>query len=260
MSGQFTGPNERGIGDGAEADLIAGLPSSRNAVVSNSANSPVSSYMSQDSASSSTGKSNISWRVNKELMDKLIEMGISSVAAKKALFYTGNSSVEVAAAWIFENPDEDLETPLELDPSVEEMTASVAKSGATAADRSIRAVRQIYKMVFVVNSQLEMGVGKIAAQVAHAALGLHQILLQDEPKYGDSLFKWFEYGETKIVLKGDSTEHLVALEKDAMNVGLPVYLVQDAGKTQVRAGSTTVLAIFGRIDLVDSVTGSLSLL
>lgn len=255
MSDQLTAQSERGIGDGAEADLIAGLPS-RSSINSDS---PVSSYMSQG-ASSSTGKVNTSWTVNKELMEKLVEMGIASVTAKKALYYTGNSSVEVAAAWIYENPDADLETPLELDPSVEEITASIATSGATAAERSIRAMRQIYKMVFVVNSELEMGVGKIAAQVAHAALGLHQILLQDESKYGDSLFKWFEYGETKIVLRGDSTEHLVRLETEAMEIDLPCYMVQDAGKTQVRAGSTTVLAIFGRVDLVDSVTGSLRLL
>ena len=38
-------------------------------------------------------------------------------------------------------------------------------------------------MVFVVNSELKMGVGKVAAQVAHAALGLHRTLL-DDPKRG----------------------------------------------------------------------------
>jgi PTH2 family peptidyl-tRNA hydrolase len=115
-------------------------------------------------------------------------------------------------------------------------------------------------MVFVVNTSLEMGVGKTAAQVAHAALGMHQILLQGEPKFGDSLLKWFEFGETKIVLKGDSTKHLVDIEKRAMEMGLPTYLVQDAGKTQVPVGSTTVLSIFGRVDVVDRVTGTLRLL
>lgn len=259
MSDQCTGQSERGIGDGAEADLIAGLPTGRS---STNSTSPVSSYMSAQSASSSSSsnKPKASWSANKELLEQLIEMGISSVAAKKALYHTGNSSVEVAAAWIFEDPNPDLETPLELDPLLDEVVASVCRSGATATDRSMKTIREIYKMVFVVNSQLEMGVGKIAAQVAHGALGLHQLLLQNESKYGDSIIKWFEYGETKIVLRGESSEHLVRLEKDAMDAGLPAYLVQDAGKTQVRAGSTTVLAIFGRVDLVDTVTGSLRLL
>jgi len=115
-------------------------------------------------------------------------------------------------------------------------------------------------MVFVVNSSLEMGVGKIAAQVAHAALGMHQILLQDETKYGDSLIRWFEFGETKIVLKGETTQHLIELEKKALELGLPTYLVQDAGKTQVKSGSTTVLCLYGQLDLVDKVTRSLRLL
>lgn len=115
-------------------------------------------------------------------------------------------------------------------------------------------------MVFVVNSDLNMGVGKTAAQVAHAALGLNQLLLQNESRYGGSLICWVETGETKIVLKGDSSAHLMQLEKAGMDAGLPVYLVQDAGKTQVPAGSTTVLSMFGRVDLVDSITGTLRLL
>lgn len=89
---------------------------------------------------------------------------------------------------------------------------------------------------------------------------MHQLLLQDEGKFGDSLIKWFEYGETKIVLKGDTTQHLIDLETKSLEFGLPSYLVQDAGKTQVPIGSTTVLCIFGRVDIVDKVTGSLRLL
>lgn len=51
-----------------------------------------------------------------------------------------------------------------------------------------------YKMVFVVNCELDMGVGKIAAQVAHAALGLHRILLENPQKYGQMLMNWEQFG------------------------------------------------------------------
>jgi len=51
-----------------------------------------------------------------------------------------------------------------------------------------------YKMVFVVNSELDMGVGKIAAQVAHAALGLHRQLLETPQKYGQMLMSWEQFG------------------------------------------------------------------
>ena len=43
--------------------------------------------------------------------------------------------------------------------------------------------------------------------------------------------------------------------------GLPTYVVQDAGRTEVAAGSCTVLAIGpGAKDKVDTVTGELKLL
>ncbi|UYV61682.1 hypothetical protein LAZ67_1005908 [Cordylochernes scorpioides] len=51
-----------------------------------------------------------------------------------------------------------------------------------------------HKMVFVANCSLAMGVGKLAAQVAHAALGLSRLLAQDEDKYGTMVLHWIEYG------------------------------------------------------------------
>lgn len=51
-----------------------------------------------------------------------------------------------------------------------------------------------YKMVFVVNSEFSMGVGKVAAQVAHSALGLHRVLLENPQKYGQMLMSWEQFG------------------------------------------------------------------
>lgn len=187
------------------------------------------------------------WQPNKEYLKVLIGMGVSKNAAEKALFYTGNKSPDLAAAWIFEHQDMDLETPLEAE--ADDVT-----------DEDSEMLTEVYKMVFVVNTGLEMGTGKIASQVAHAALGIHRLLLQDENKYGDMVLRWEEFGEVKVVLRGDSTQHLVELERQAMSLNLPTYLVQDAGRTQIPHGSTTVLCIMGRIDIVDKVTGSLRLL
>jgi hypothetical protein len=51
------------------------------------------------------------------------------------------------------------------------------------------------------------------------------------------------------------------LAQKAKSAGLPLYIVHDAGRTQVAAGSQTVLAVGpGPASLVDSVTGHLSLL
>lgn len=50
-----------------------------------------------------------------------------------------------------------------------------------------------YKMVFIVNTELGMGVGKTAAQVGHAALGIYRILQQDT-EYNDMLSHWEDLG------------------------------------------------------------------
>lgn len=51
------------------------------------------------------------------------------------------------------------------------------------------------------------------------------------------------------------------LAKQALARGLPAYIVHDAGRTQIAAGSQTVLAIGpGPKSVVDQVTGRLSLL
>ena len=44
----------------------------------------------------------------------------------------------------------------------------------------------LYKMVFIVNTELGMGVGKTAAQVGHATLGIYRILQQDR-EYNEML-------------------------------------------------------------------------
>ncbi|XP_042059918.1 peptidyl-tRNA hydrolase 2, mitochondrial-like isoform X3 [Salvia splendens] len=88
------------------------------------------------------------------------------------------------------------------------------------------------KMVLVVRQDLKMGSGKIASQCAHAATGMYADLVQ----------------RNKI--------------KDAAEtIGLPTFTVADAGRTQVSAGSKTVLAVGpGNKSAVDSVTGKLRLL
>ncbi|GAB6027277.1 hypothetical protein CHUAL_001560 [Chamberlinius hualienensis] len=184
----------------------------------------------------SSGTQSSEWRPNELFVKQLLDLGISRSLAEKALFHTGNISADVAAGWLLERndfSDDMIDTETNCD---------------------------MYKMVFVVNAELQMGIGKVAAQVAHATLGIHKVLLQGEDKYGEMLLEWESSGETKIVLRGENTNHLVELEKQALAFGLPTYMVQDAGRTQVPAGSTTVLVIFGKIDVVDIVTGKLRLL
>ena len=62
-----------------------------------------------------------------------------------------------------------------------------------------------YKMVFVVNTELGMGVGKTAAQVAHAALGIYRLLQQDTD-HAAMLSHWEDYG--CVVLQTNDAKHV----------------------------------------------------
>ena len=58
------------------------------------------------------------------------------------------------------------------------------------------------KMVFLVRQDLKMGAGKIAAQVAHAAIGLYDDIFEGDNNYQKSaLDYWFNLGQKKVVLK-----------------------------------------------------------
>lgn len=113
-------------------------------------------------------------------------------------------------------------------------------------------------MVFVVNHELKMGKGKIAAQVAHAAVKATLACGERDPALLDA---WLKTGQKKICVKGDSAQHLEQLSIDAKKNGLLANKIHDAGHTQIPAGSFTVLAIGPcRDEDIETVTGDLKLL
>ncbi|OCT85895.1 probable peptidyl-tRNA hydrolase 2 isoform X2 [Xenopus laevis] len=181
----------------------------------------------------STGEAQGAMEVNLDYLLQLKELDIPEEEAKKALIVTGNISAEEAAIFYFES----------LERLNEEMEDE----------------QNSHKMVFVVNMELPMGVGKIAAQVGHAAVGLYQVLIK-ESKTREMAYKWDEYGAKKVVLQGSTTAHLLELQALAISLNLPNYLVRDAGRTQIAAGSYTVLSIMGEAESVNVVTGKLKLL
>ncbi|MGI9006988.1 MAG: peptidyl-tRNA hydrolase Pth2 [Streptosporangiaceae bacterium] len=112
------------------------------------------------------------------------------------------------------------------------------------------------KLVLVVRTDLDMGRGKIAAQVAHAAVAAALAGL-GTPR----LRRWLADGQPKVVLRAGGEDELTTLAERAVAAGLAVDVVRDAGRTQVLAGTVTCCAI-GPDDsgAIDAVTGSLSLL
>ncbi|KAJ7958821.1 peptidyl-tRNA hydrolase 2, mitochondrial [Quillaja saponaria] len=117
---------------------------------------------------------------------------------------------------------------------------------------------QELKMVLVVRQDLKMKSGKIASQCAHAATGMYAELMQSQRSL---LRQWEQCGQPKIVVTCKNQQEMNRLREAAESIGLPTFVVADAGRTQVSAGSRTVLAVGpGPKASVDSVTGKLSLL
>ncbi|XVF89170.1 hypothetical protein PTKIN_Ptkin19aG0108400 [Pterospermum kingtungense] len=96
------------------------------------------------------------------------------------------------------------------------------------------------KMVLVVGQNLKMKSGKIASQCAHAATGMYAELMQSDRSL---LRQWEDCGQPKIVVTCKNQQEMNKLREAAENIGLPTFVVADAGRTQVSAGSKTVLAV-----------------
>ncbi|CAE1242069.1 PTH2 [Acanthosepion pharaonis] len=182
------------------------------------------------------------------LVQILLTLGFTREEAGEGLLCTGNNDADMAASWILENR-ESMQTARVLDVVFEQEQMG-----------SLFDCVDMYKMVIAVNSELKMGQGKMASQVAHACLGVYKEMVQTIDKYSKMLFAWQQYGETIVVVKVDKTVNLLELRDQAETLSLPHYLVQDAGLTQVAPGSATVLGIFGKVSDVDQVTGDLQLM
>jgi peptidyl-tRNA hydrolase, PTH2 family len=112
------------------------------------------------------------------------------------------------------------------------------------------------KLALVVRTDLDMGRGKIAAQVAHAAVAAVLAGLG-----GAILYEWLEDGQPKVVLKAQTADVMEGVIDQARAAGLAVELVHDAGRTQVPAGALTCCAIGpAPRDQVDAITAVLALL
>ena len=97
---------------------------------------------------------------------------------------------------------------------------------------------------FLVNTDLKMRKGKIAAQVAHG----ETLYMEDKfnkHSYGgmyDRYIKWKSGGMYKVVLKSTERE-MIEIMTVLDNFNTNYYVVRDFGLTQVPKNSFTVLAV-----------------
>lgn len=114
------------------------------------------------------------------------------------------------------------------------------------------------KQVIIVRKDLRMGSGKLAAQVAHAAILASE---KARNKNFDWFKEWFNVGQPKIILKVNSLNELEKIHKLGQFNNLSPAIVIDAGLTQLDPGTATCVGIGpAPANLIDKITGGLKLL
>ena len=164
----------------------------------------------------------------------------------------------------------ELVTELSLNGSVVHHTHRVVENGImTITERGIGHpdVVSVYrrspiKQIIVYRRDLKMRKGKIAAQVAHAAMRVFfqrgaasgtQLQIQLTP----AMSLWVQGRFTKVVLSVESEEDLLTIHQTALERGVPTALITDSGRTEFGGVPTRTTVAIGPAPstLIDPITG-----
>jgi len=109
------------------------------------------------------------------------------------------------------------------------------------------------KQVMAIRTDLKMGKGKQCAQCCHASLGAWESAQYEQPSWARA---WSRYGCAKIAVKCPSEEMMDGIAAACEAAGVPYYVVEDAGRTQVAPGSRTCCGIGpAPVEVIDQITG-----
>ena len=195
-------------------------------------------------------------KVNEEFLKNMLELGLNEESCRLALLITDNN-VDTAVGLAMEY---DVDRLIEMYENMDQEEAE----GEPIDANEVNSIMQMFsqslqsKMVIIVRNDLGMSVGKIAAQVGHAVLGVYKVAQMENPQAVD---QWEMLAWPKIVLQVESEAKMDELRQQAENAGLWNFQVQDAGRTEVEPGTKTVLAIGPDLNSkIDVITGKLKLL
>jgi PTH2 family peptidyl-tRNA hydrolase len=114
-----------------------------------------------------------------------------------------------------------------------------------------------FKQCIVIREDLKLSAGKLAVQVAHAAV---MAVERAEKMDKSAVSSWKAEGQKKVILKVPGVPDLFRLREDAERAGIPCAIVADAGLTEIPAGTITALGLGpAQNKLMDKVTGKLKL-
>jgi PTH2 family peptidyl-tRNA hydrolase len=119
------------------------------------------------------------------------------------------------------------------------------------------------KQVIVMRRDLGMRRGKEIAQGAHASMiWLALRIRQSGYTFTEAERRWLEGPFTKVCVRVDSEEELLAIVQRAQESGVLVHLCVDAGKTEYHGVPTPTCCAVGPDfpERINSITGQLTLL
>ena len=114
-----------------------------------------------------------------------------------------------------------------------------------------------FKQCIVIREDLKLTPGKMAVQVAHAAvMAVERAERADRALVSD----WKAEGQRKLVLKVPGVQDLFRLREEAERAGIPAAIVADAGLTEIPPGTVTALGLGPAPNKqMDRITGKLKL-
>ena len=112
-----------------------------------------------------------------------------------------------------------------------------------------------YKQVILVRKDLKLSKGKMSSQVSHASV--EATLKSNEKK----VKAWRSEGMKKVVLGVKDEKELLKYKKMTDEVGLSNSLIKDAGRTEIKSGTLTCLAIGpDLIEKIDKISKDLKMI
>jgi peptidyl-tRNA hydrolase, PTH2 family len=111
-----------------------------------------------------------------------------------------------------------------------------------------------YKQVILVRGDLKLSKGKMSSQVSHGSV--EATLKSDK----DKVRSWRNQGMKKVILRVDNEKELLKHKKLADELNLVNSLIKDAGRTEIKPGTLTCLAIGpDLVEKVDKVSKNLKM-
>jgi PTH2 family peptidyl-tRNA hydrolase len=114
-----------------------------------------------------------------------------------------------------------------------------------------------YKLVVAVREDLKLSSGKMAVQVADAAV---TCAIECRRKNKRWFLRWMKEGQRKVVVRVRDLERLGELKTKSRRLKITAALIQDAGLTELPPGTVTCLGMGPAPNaIIDQVTSHLKL-